>query len=97
MTQTTPVQVEGKLSTVLEPAAPKVPAGPATVLGYLGAIGAVLAAIEGNDVATAVGGIALIVSQIGRYRQAIALIRASARVALPWVEAVAELPDEPAA
>lgn len=55
--------------------APKVATGPATILGYLGAIGAVLAALEGNDVATAVGGIALIVSQLGRYAQAVMIAR----------------------
>lgn len=86
----------GEASTaVAELPAPKVPTGPATILGYLGAVGAVLAALEGNDVATAVGGIALIVSQLGRYAQAVMIARTVARAAKPWVDAVADLSDEP--
>lgn len=78
----------------LEPAKlPRIPLGLSSVLGVLAALGAVVAAIHGNDVATAVGGIAGIVAMGGRYAQAVTLARSLARASLPWVQAVAELPE----
>ncbi len=71
--------------------------GISTVLGVLAGIGAVIAAVHGNDVATAVGGAATSITMAGRYGQAIVReARVVARGVLPYVEAAAELPDPPA-
>lgn len=88
--------IEGAAGTLLPaPRAPRVPVGLSTVLGILGAIGAVVAAVHGNDFATAAGTAAALVTMLGRYGQAIvSLAPGIARRALPWVRAVADLPDE---
>jgi hypothetical protein len=86
-------QIKGTVETLdIAPApAPRIPWGLSSVLGVVGAVGAVVAAATGNDVATAVGGAAAIVSQLSRGSQAVAAIRAAARAAKPWVDAAADL------
>ena len=88
-TLTVPIKAE------FDATAAKVSWGPSSWLGLAAAIGAVIAAISGNDIATAVGGIAAIVTQAGRYSQATVVAREAARAALPWVKEFAELPDPP--
>lgn len=70
--------------------------GPTSTLGVastiLGAAGAVVAAVKGNDVATAVAGGATILTAVstigGRMAQAVAAVRAAATVANPWIDAI---------
>lgn len=73
----------------------KIPVGVSTVLGVLAALGTVAAAIKGNDPATIVAGIMTIVTMLGRYAQAVALVREVAIVALPVVEELSRLSVEP--
>jgi len=94
MATTQNVNIAGQLGTTLKVAPQRVTVGISTVLGILAGAGAVVAAIHGNDVATAVGGVATSITMAGRYGQAIVRdARRFARAALPYVEAVAELPD----
>ncbi len=74
--------------------APKVSIGVSTILGIAAAIGTVIAAIHGNDAATAVSGASTLVMMLGRYGQAIETIRAGAKAIEPYVDAVAKLPDQ---
>lgn len=88
-------QIPGRVERLdLKPA--RIPIGLSSVLGIVGAIGAVVAAVQGNDVATAVGGAAALVTMAGRYGQAIrAQAPSVARRILPYVKGVAELDDPP--
>lgn len=63
------------------------------VVGTLiGTIGGVIAAVKGNDIATAVAGGSAVLTAIttlgGRMAQAVAAVRATAQVANPWIDAI---------
>lgn len=72
---------------------PKVPWGPSTLVGILGIVGVIFGAVEGNDAVTIVSGSSTLLMMFSRGAQAVALIRAGARAALPFVSAAADLPD----
>jgi hypothetical protein len=88
-----------------EVTSPNVSVGLATQVGIVvsivSALGALVGAIEGNDVATASGAAAGVLAAIttigGRMAQAVAALRAGARVAGPWVDAAQEALREPPA
>jgi len=82
-----------QVGTTLKVAPQRIPVGVSTLLGIAAAVGTVIAAVQANDVATAVAGAATIVTMLGRYGQAIFIARDVARVALPYVGEIAKLPD----
>lgn len=75
---------------------PTVSWGPSSSIGVgltiLGAVGTVIAAIKGNDIATATAGGGAIVTALttlgGRFAQAVAAVQAAAAVANPWIDAL---------
>ena len=84
------------MSAPVVPATPTVSWGPTSTLGVLltigGAIGTVVAAVKGNDTATAVGGASAVLTAVttlgGRMAQAVAAVRAAATIANPWIDAL---------
>lgn len=78
------------------PVVPKVSWGPTSTLGVagtiIGLVGGVVAAVKGNDVATAAAGAGAILTALttigGRMAQAVASVRAAATIANPWIDAL---------